>query len=83
MAHRALATCRITGMSRFIGLMIALVSSGIPIFAQDPAPVAPREWVAFSADVRIEMPKPPEAWGRYVQDEHGEPITVTRVGMAK
>jgi hypothetical protein len=45
--------------------------------AQDPvrAPSvpadAPKKWVAFSADVRIEMPKRPEAWGRYVQDEHG------------
>ena len=27
--------------------------------------------MAFSADVRINIPKRPETWGRYVQDEHG------------
>jgi hypothetical protein len=60
------------GMSRVIALMVGLVSPGLSILAQDPPrPAAPRSWVAFSADVRIEMPKRPEAWGRYVQDEHG------------
>src|SRR5687768_15527671 len=59
-------------MAASIALMAALVSPAIFIFAQDQArPSAPRAWVAFSADVRIEMPKRPEAWGRYVQDEHG------------
>jgi hypothetical protein len=55
-------------MAASIALVVVLLS----ILAQDPArPPAPRSWVAFSADVRIEMPKRPEAWGRYVQDEHG------------
>ena len=36
-----------------------------------PRPDAPREWVAFSADIRINIPNRPEAWGRFVQDEHG------------
>ena len=36
-----------------------------------PRPDAPQEWVAFSADIRINIPNRPEAWGRYVQDEHG------------
>lgn len=54
-----------------------LVPMLLAAFAQDPVPapsappVGPKHWVAFSADVRIEIPKRPEAWGRYVQDEHG------------
>lgn len=59
-------------MYRTIALMVALISSGTTTPGQDrPAPVAPREWVAFSADIRINIPKRPETWGRYVQDEHG------------
>ena len=33
--------------------------------------LAPTTFVAFSADLKIANPKRPEAFGRYLQDEHG------------
>ena len=51
---------------------IGVVAAGTLLRGQSaPRPEAPSEWVAFSADVRINIPNRPEAWGRYVQDEHG------------
>ena len=44
------------------------------IAAAQPPPAALtglREWVAFSADIRIVFANGREAWGRRVQDEHG------------
>lgn len=34
-------------------------------------PLTPAKWVAFSAELRIEHPARPLAFGRFLQDEHG------------
>ena len=57
---------------RAMALIVCLAASGASLPRQDrQAPLSPQEWVAFSADVRINSPNRAEAWGRYVQDEHG------------
>ncbi|HTM24586.1 MAG TPA: hypothetical protein VL225_05280 [Vicinamibacterales bacterium] len=59
-------------MFRAVALIACLAASSAAPPRQDrQAPSPPQEWVAFSADVRINIPNRPEAWGRYVQDEHG------------
>ena len=59
-------------MFRAMALIVCLAASGASLPRQDrQAPIPPQEWVAFSADVRINIPNRAEAWGRYVQDEHG------------
>jgi hypothetical protein len=57
---------------RVIALIVCVIASGGSLAGQTKRlPSAPDTWVAFSADLRINMPNRPEAWGRYVQDEHG------------
>ena len=59
-------------MVRVFALIAVFLSSGVQLPRPDrPAAVGPQEWVAFSADLRINIPNRPETWGRYVQDEHG------------
>lgn len=59
-------------MFRAMALIVCLAASGASLPRQDrQAPLSPQEWVAFSADVRINIPNRAEAWGRYLQDEHG------------
>ena len=36
-----------------------------------PGPPQPTRWVAFSAELRIDHPTRPTAFGRFLQDEHG------------
>lgn len=60
------------GVSLIIGLLAqAPPSAPAPPRAPGISVASPREWVSYSADVRIERPNRPEAWGRRLQDEHG------------
>ena len=62
----------VSAIMRIIPLLVCVISSGALLAEQKGrAPLAPSGWVAFSADIRIEIPNRPEAWGRHVQDEHG------------
>jgi hypothetical protein len=55
--------------------VLAAIAAGEP--SQSPAvrvtagPPQPTKWVAFSAELRIDHPSRPTAFGRFLQDEHG------------
>jgi hypothetical protein len=42
-----------------------------PAVRVTPGPPQPTTWVAFAAELRIEHPDRPTAFGRFLQDEHG------------
>jgi hypothetical protein len=48
-------------------LLFALAQSSAPT-PWAPPPTGPKEWVAFSSDVRINIPERAEDRGHYVQD---------------
>lgn len=56
-------------------LLAATLSAGglpqSPAVRVTPGPPQPTKWIAFSAELRIEHPDRPTAFGRYLQDEHG------------
>jgi hypothetical protein len=59
-------------MSTLWALILVLASAqGEARGRSAPQVSGPTGWIAFAADVRINYPNRPEAWGRYVQDEHG------------
>ena len=59
-------------MCRMVTAFLILALAQPPVATPPaPGPVSPNTWVAFSADIRITRPNRPEAWGRYVQDQHG------------
>jgi hypothetical protein len=51
-------------------LLLLMLQTGPPPQIGQRIP-APTNFVAFSADLKITSPKRPDAFGRYLQDEHG------------
>ena len=52
-------------------VILGLAQSPGTAVREASGPPQPTKWVAFTADLRIEHPTRPTAFGRFLQDEHG------------